>query len=384
MIDVKVPEDREGSSAVVRNWLRNVGDHVSENDALVELETDKATQEICAPVTGILVEVLLSPDAEALPGMVLCRIEADNAARGTIDQKNTATKSFEAFLSPAVQRVARQHGIDLAGISGTGRNGRITKGDIDAAVAARGGAPTLLKRESFKADDVEIVPHDRMRLAIARNMVNSFIAAPHVTAVFEADFSALLAHRSKHAEAFASEGLHLTITAYLVMAAAAAMSTAPAVNSRWYDDHLEIFKEVNIGIGTALPQNGLVVPVIRHVQTLSLRETVRKLTDLTARARAGKLSVPDMKGGTFTISNHGISGSLFAAPVIINRPQSAIWGVGKVEKRAVVRQRNGADVVEVRPMCYVSLTIDHRVLDGHQTNSWLTKFVQTLESWPVD
>jgi 2-oxoglutarate dehydrogenase E2 component (dihydrolipoamide succinyltransferase) len=220
-----------------------------------------------------------------------------------------------------------------------------------------------------------------MRLAIARNMLASVREAPQVTAVFQADFGPLIAHRAAHQPVFAEEGIGLSYTAYLVMAAVAAMQAVPEVNSRWHDDRLEIFRDVNVGVGTALGTKGLVVPVIRQAQRLSLKGVAAALQDLTARARAGQLAPADLAGGTFTISNHGVSGSLLAAPVVINQPQSAILGVGKLEKRVVVREVDGADTIQIRPMAYVSLTIDHRVLDGFQTNAWLTAFVAALQGW---
>ena len=160
------------------------------------------------------------------------------------------------------------------------------------------------------------------------------------------------------------------------------MKVAPAINSRWHADKLELYDDINIGIGTALGTRGLIVPVLRQVQKLSLKGIASGLDDLIERARTEKLTAADIKGGTFTISNHGVSGSLFAAPIIINQPQSAILGVGKLEKRVVVREVGDVDTIQIRPMAYVSLTIDHRVVDGHQTNAWLSRFVELLESWP--
>jgi 2-oxoglutarate dehydrogenase E2 component (dihydrolipoamide succinyltransferase) len=205
--------------------------------------------------------------------------------------------------------------------------------------------------------------------------------APHVTAVFEADFSAIIAHRNAHKASFEKAGANLTFTAYFVAACVAAMKVAPAVNGRWFDDRIEIYDDVNIGIGTALGEKGLIVPVIRKAQTLPLLDIAKALTDLTERARAGKLSPADVRDGTFSISNHGVSGSLVASPIIINQPQSAILGVGKLEKRAVVREAGGVDRIEIRPMAYVSLTIDHCVIDAFQTNAWLARFVEALEGW---
>ena len=221
-----------------------------------------------------------------------------------------------------------------------------------------------------------------MRRRIAEHMSHSLSTAPHVTAVFEADFTAIMAHRRAHKAAFEKASVNLTFTAYFIAASVAAMKAAPAINSRWHDDRLEIFDEVNIGIGTALGDKGLVVPVVRGCQELSLQGIAGRLQDLTERARQGRLAPADMRGGTFTISNHGVSGSLVATPIIINQPQSAILGIGKLEKRVVVREVDGVDTIQIRPMAYVSLTIDHRAVDGHQTNAWLSRFVQMLETWP--
>ena len=161
-------------------------------------------------------------------------------------------------------------------------------------------------------------------------------------------------------------------------------TTSISANSRWHADKLELFDDINIGVGTALGTKGLIVPVLRQVQRLSLKGIAAGLDELVEKARAEKLTTADIKGGTFTISNHGVSGSLFAAPIIINQPQSAILGVGKLEKRVVVREVGGVDTIQIRPLAYVSLTIDHRVVDGHQTNAWLSRFVEILESWPRD
>jgi 2-oxoglutarate dehydrogenase E2 component (dihydrolipoamide succinyltransferase) len=223
-----------------------------------------------------------------------------------------------------------------------------------------------------------------MRLAIAQNMTHSVTVAPHVTAMFECDFSAIIAHRAKHKAEFQKAGANLTFTAYALAASAAAMKAAPAINSRWFDDRLELYEDVNIGIGTALGDKGLVVPVVQQVQQLSLLGIAKRLTDLTQRAREGSLNPSDMRGGTFTISNHGVSGSLSASPIIIVQPQSAILGIGKLQKRVVVREIDGADAIQIRPLSYVSLTIDHRVVDGHQTNLWLSRFVEVIEKWPLD
>ncbi|RMC36244.1 dihydrolipoamide acetyltransferase family protein [Paracoccus alkanivorans] len=408
MHDVIVPLEQEGTEAKVLDWYAKPGQRVAEGDPLVELETDKVTMEVPAPVAGILREILLKPGAEAHPGEILARIDA-GAVNDTGDAPeaveeqvarvatgNTSAPSIrqkgETRHSPAVRKALAETGLDPAGITGTGRDGRLTRDDVRRAAIEGTTPPTETPGITSPADmpaqasgerGSTFVPHDRMRLRIAENMLASVTQAPQVTAVFEADFGPIMAHRAAHKQAIAADGVPLSYTAYIVHACVAAMAAVPAVNSRWHEDRLEIFRDVNIGIGTALGDKGLVVPVIRQAQALSLRGIAARLHDLTARAREGKLAAAEMKGGTFTISNHGVSGSLFAAPIIINQPQSAILGVGKLEKRVVVREVDGADSIQIRPMAYVSLTIDHRVLDGHQTNAWLSAFVGALEGWRV-
>jgi 2-oxoglutarate dehydrogenase E2 component (dihydrolipoamide succinyltransferase) len=408
VIDVLVPAEQEGTQAVVRAWLKRIGDRVEVNDPLVELETDKVAMEVPAPAAGVLREIVLDTDAQAVPGAVLGRIapvaEVVGQEPGPSSQRRlgpqgvkssasvpagapASARATEMRLSPSVRRALLQHDIDPSRIEGTGRGGRITRADVDKAVeeATRVGRPVEGVIPASLGDvRSHSVPHDRMRLRIAENMLASVTRAPHVTAVFEADFSAVIAHRDRHKDAFARKGVKLTYTAYIVAAAAEAMKVAPAINSRWHDDRLEIFDDVDIGVGTALGEKGLIVPVLRKVQTLSLKGIAAGLDELVEKARAEQLTARDVSGGTFTISNHGVSGSLFAAPIIINQPQSAILGVGKLEKRVVVREVGGADAIQVRPMAYVSLTIDHRVVDGHQTNAWLTRFVEVLEGWPAE
>lgn len=287
---------------------------------------------------------------------------------------------MELRLSPAVKRAVLQHDIDPSRITGTGRDGRITRDDVDRfvemATVTHVGEPTTAQPRHFEGADI---PHDRMRLKIAENMVRAVSEAPHVTALFEADFSAIAAHKA----ALAAKGVKLSYTAYLIKAAAEAMAVAPAINGRWEDDRIAVSPTINVGVGTALGDKGLVVPVVKDAGTLSLEDIGRKLDDLTSRARAGQLTGADVSGGSFTISNHGVSGSLLASPIILHAGQAAILGVGKLEKRVVVRTVDGQDAILIRPMAYVTLTIDHRVVDGHQTNAWLSRFVEVLESWPA-
>jgi len=399
MIEVRVPDEQEGTKAVVRAWLRQVGDAVAENDPLVELETDKVTQEVPAPAAGVLAEIVLDTDAEAVPGALLARISTDGAQTATVRPEPVEGLSFptspqeqgqgfdklspngnvETRLSPSVRRACLQNGIDPSRLQGTGRNGRVTREDVDRAIAAATvvsvGEPATAQPRQFNPQDI---PHDRMRITIAENMARAVAEQPHVTAVFEADFSAVAAHKA----AMAAKGVKLSYTAYIVKAAAEAMAAAPAINGRWEKDRIAISPTIDVGVGTALGEKGLVVPVIKDAGSLSLEQIGARVDELTRRARDGKLERSDVSGGSFTISNHGVSGSLLAAPIILHQGQAAILGVGKLQKRVVVREIGGADAILVRPMAYVTLTIDHRVVDGHQTNAWLSRFVEIIEGWP--
>jgi 2-oxoglutarate dehydrogenase E2 component (dihydrolipoamide succinyltransferase) len=384
-VDIVVPQEQEGTTAVVKNWLKQVGDPVRLNDPVVEIETDKVAVEIAAAVDGVLSEILLEPGAEVGPGTILGRI-ADNGGRverkpaspvsvGSTRQSASPKGQASDTLPPGIRRMLAEHRLEAGEVPV--RGDKLTREDVQAEVdrRARGAKPAAVGAAKH-------VPHDTMRKRIAEHMTQSVRNAPHVTAVFETDFGAIIAHREANRAAFEREGANLTLTAYFVAASVAAMKVAPAVNGRWFDDHIEIYDDINIGIGTALGEKGLIVPVIHRAQALSLPEIARRLTELTDKARGGKLAPADVQNGTFSISNHGVSGSLLAAPIIINQPQSAILGLGKLQKRAVVRERAGADAVEIRPMAYVTLTIDHRVIDAFQTNAWLTRFVEVLETWP--
>ena len=386
--NIVMPLEQEGSKSVVRAWLKKVGDAVKRDEPIVELETDKVAVEVPSPGDGVLASIALNEGDEAAPGATLGVLTLGVAAKSGPPAPSPANAvdagegaggpDSRQRLSPLVKRLLAEHGASASDIAGTGRDGRITHKDVQDHVARGSARAPAAPVKGGK------IPHDAMRRSIAEHMARSVAVAPHVTAVFEADFSAIIAHRNKHKDAYARAGALLTFSAYIIRAAAEAMKVSPNVNARWHDDFLEVFEDANIGMGVALGDKGLIVPVIKRAQTLTLKETAAQLGDVTERARKNQLKPADVQGGTFTISNHGVSGSLVATPIIINQPQSAILGVGKLEKRVVVRSIGGADAMVIKPMAYVSLTIDHRVLDGHQTNAWLTRFVEVLETWPLE
>jgi len=305
-------------------------------------------------------------------------------------------------LSPAVRRLISERGLDPSVIAGTGEGGRITIDDVIAhgasatasasasssASTPKPSAPTPSQKPtttpSTHLGTTRTIPHTAIRKRIADHMVQSLLqTAPHVTTVFEADLTRVLAHRAHHRADFADRGAPLTLTAYFLTAAVAAIRAVPEANSRWTDTALEIYDNIHIGVATAIEGTGLVVPVLHNVDSLDLFAIAQHLNELVIKARDGKLETADVRGGTFTLSNHGVSGSLLATPIVINQPQSAILGIGKMEKRAVVVTDGGEERVVIRPKCYVTLTIDHRVMDGHQANHFLQVFVRTLEAWPA-
>jgi 2-oxoglutarate dehydrogenase E2 component (dihydrolipoamide succinyltransferase) len=421
LVEIRAPENSEGTRSQVQRWLKSIGDAVEADEPLIEVETDKVTIEIPAPAAGVLRQIAKTEQEEIAPGDVLGSIETgavadvhpvaksaiEHAPRQTTETEavraNASAPSAEPArravsavteaaltahaavltaprLSPAVRRLLEQHGLKASSIRGSGEGGRVTVDDVLAYVSqVKASTPAPVAEPNRQ---VRRAPHSMVRKRIAERMVESLLhTAPHVTTVFEADMSAVLAHRAAHREEFEGRGAQLTLTAYFLAACVDAILEVPEANSRWTADALEIYETIDIGVGTAVEGKGLLVPVVRNVHTLDLFGIARALADVVARARADKLTAEDMRGGTFTISNHGVSGSLVATPIIINQPQSAILGVGKLEKRAVVVSENGEDRVVVRPRCFITLTIDHRVMDGHRANRFLEVLVRRLETW---
>jgi 2-oxoglutarate dehydrogenase E2 component (dihydrolipoamide succinyltransferase) len=402
LIDVLLPSDQaEGTRSQVLRWLRSVGEAVARHEPLVEIETDKVTIEVPAPADGVLAEIAATEGMDVAPGALLGRLTPQNAALASPSMSAPpalASKAVRAEtpteasvrMSPAVRRLLSEHGLNAADVRGTGEGGRITVDDVLAvqpgarpSTSASAAAQSAMPAASRAGEgSVRRVPHTPMRRRIAAHMVESLLhTAPHVTTVFEADLGVVLAHRAAHRDALTGRGTPLTLTAYFIAACVDAIRAVPEANARWTDEAILIAERIDIGVATALEGRGLVVPVLRDVAALDLAGIAASLAELVARAREDRLVPADLQGGSFTISNHGVSGSLVAAPIVINQPQSAILGIGRLEKRAVVVTEDGKDSVVVRPRCYVTLTIDHRVLDGHQANRFMETLVRRIESW---
>lgn len=402
LFEIRAPADQsEGTRSQILRWLKAIGEKVAVNEPLIELETDKVTVEIPAPASGVLLEILKGEGDEVLPGDLLGQIRPGDAladARPVMvasgpsvteagpTAPESSARSGREQLSPAVRRLLAEHALDASQVVASGLGGRITADDVLKAASMRASKPAVSVPAATVPDAPPIahrLAHSQMRKRIAAHMLQSLHTAPHVTSVFEADMGAVSAHRARHRAQFENRGAPLTLTAYFVAATVAAIRAVPQINSRWTDDALEVYDTINIGVAAALEGGGLLVPVLRAVESCDLFEIAQGLQRLVARARAGDLAPADLRGGTFTISNHGTSGSILAAPIIINQPQSAILGIGKLEKRAAVIEEAGVERVVVRRKCYVTLTIDHRVLDGHDANRFLAVYVKELESWPL-
>jgi 2-oxoisovalerate dehydrogenase E2 component (dihydrolipoyl transacylase) len=357
-----------------------------------------------------------------------------NGQAGAADseQAETPQRSTKGpHITPVVARIAAEHNIDVTTLSGTGAGGRVTKKDIlayieqqqeakeaepaptpapvarpwdqpgsgdlfaptdkifarsteeapqPATTPAPTPAPPTTSVAPFDAHPGDIIPLTGMRKAIADHMALSKRTSPHVTTVMEADCSNLVNFCQQHGPEFERrEGISLTYTPIFISAIIAGLKAVPLVNSVLTNKGIELKPEINIGVAVAL-DDGLIVPVIKNADNLSLTGLQRAVTGLAYRARHKQLSPDDVQGGTFTLSNHGVSGSLFATP-IINQPQVGILGVGKVEKRVVVVSQNGADSIAIKPMCYLSLTFDHRILDGANADKFLATVKATVENW---
>jgi 2-oxoglutarate dehydrogenase dihydrolipoamide succinyltransferase (E2 component) len=433
-IEVTMPQLGESVvEGTITRWLKNIGEYVEEYEPLLEINTDKVDTEIPSPSAGILTEIRVPEGTTVQVGATLAMIDAalETAGAGAAPTvqpvtasppmpesspetdaippaENASPASAAAgrnhnlgFISPVVARIANEFGVDLTRVGGTGQGGRITKKDIlayienqpapVAALPEREEKPKLPPSPTPSAPALaapapapvpgELLPLNAIRRAIAEHMVFSRRTSPHVSTIMEVDLNRVVAHRSANKAEFARDGVNLTYTAYFTAAAVAALKAYSIVNSSWSDEGILLHRSINIGIATSLGEAGLIVPVIKNADGLSLLGLARAVNDLSSRARQRKLQPDEVREGTFTITNHGVSGSLFAMP-IINQPQCAILGIGAIQKRVVViSDAIHGDTIAIRPMAYLSLTFDHRILDGATADYFLSKMVESLQNW---
>lgn len=371
--DIVMPQLGESiAEGTVIKWLIPPGGMVEKDQPLLEVETEKVALDIPAPATGVLREVLVQEGATVPVGTVLARLEHEpvetvmSRVGGVgVRARNSAAEGAPHY-SPAVKQVAREHDIQLSEVTGSGEGGRITKKDVLDAAAKRGtSTPTPSAAPTLPNAEEELVPFTHMRKTIAERMVSSRRTSAHVATFFEADCSGIEQFRA---------GRSLTYLPFVISAVSNALRALPMVNASWRDHGIVLNKALHIGIAVAI-EDGLLVPVIRHADRKGLTQIAKEVADLAQRARSKRLAPEDVLDGTFTITNHGGFGSLFSTP-IINQPQSAILGVGAVQKRAVVIN----DAIAIRPMCYLSLSFDHRIIDGAIADRFMSLVKQQLET----
>jgi pyruvate dehydrogenase E2 component (dihydrolipoamide acetyltransferase) len=444
-VDIIMPQMGESiAEGTLSKWLKKVGDEVKRDEPIFEISTDKVDAEIPAPAAGVIAEILVKEGETVAVQTVVARLETEKgAAIAKADQPAPAApaaapspsakaplppapqreasptpassrqqpaapaiaashagngNSFEDRLrtksSPLVRKIAAEHGVNIASLQGSGVAGRVTKRDIlgfiESGAKAPGGAPTrpgfaaptqaLPLPEAWPGDVVE--PMTKMRALISEHMVASRRTSAHVASFFEIDFTRVARIRAKkRAEFEAATGQKLTYMPFIIKAVTEGLKAFPVMNSSVAGTNIIYRKQINIGVAVALDW-GLIVPVIKRADDLSISGITRALNDLAARARAKKLSPEEVQEGTFTITNPGVFGSLMGTP-IINQPQVAILGVGAIEKRPkVLTGADGEDVIAIRTCAFFSISFDHRVIDGAVADQFMAFLKKTIESFP--
>jgi 2-oxoglutarate dehydrogenase E2 component (dihydrolipoamide succinyltransferase) len=433
------------AEGTLSKWLKKVGDEVKRDEPIFEISTDKVDAEIPSPAAGVIAEIIVKEGETVAVQTVVARLETEKgaaigktdapASSGTVSSQPAAGKqpekaagasapqrqdtpasapgrqqpaapaiaashtgngnSFEDRVrtksSPLVRKIAAEHGVNIASLSGSGVAGRVTKRDIlgfiesgasttTIGTGSRAGGHSLPLPEPWAGDVVE--PMSKMRALISDHMVASRHTSAHVTSFFEIDFTRVARIRAKNrAEFEAATGQKLTYMPFIIKAVTQGLQAFPIMNSSVAGTNVIYRKQINIGIAVALDW-GLIVPIIRNANDLSLSGITRALNDLAARARAKKLSPEEVQGGTFTITNPGVFGSLMGTP-IINQPQVAIMGVGAIEKRTkVLTGADGEDTIAIRTCAYFSISFDHRVIDGAVADQFLAFVKKTIETFP--
>ncbi|ASW73366.1 2-oxoglutarate dehydrogenase [Chryseobacterium piperi] len=427
-----LPSMGEGvMEATIITWLFNEGDHVKEDDSVVEIATDKVDSDVPTPVSGKIVKILKQKDEVAKVGEAIAILEIEGEGGNTASEEvkeeaptsapdsetlktieepfNTGNAAVEfsgdLYLSPLVKSIAQQENIsetELKSIKGSGLEGRITKEDILAYVNNRGSQPQttpavqqtvstpqpaattpVVTPISVSAGD-EVIPMDRMRKIIAENMVKAKHIAPHVTSFIETDVTNVVKWRNKHKDLFEKrEGEKLTFMPIFVKAIVKAIQDYPMINVSVNGDNIIKKKNINIGMATALPDGNLIVPVIKNADQLSLSGLAKAINDLAFRARNKKLRPEDTQGATYTISNVGSFGNLMGTP-IIPQPQVAILAIGAIVKKPAVLETKDGDVIAIRQLMFMSHSYDHRVVDGSLGGMFLKHVHDYLQNWDLN
>ncbi len=435
LIDVTLPQLGESvAEGTISKWLVREGDVVRKDQPIVSIATDKADSDLPAPTGGRVAKLLAAEGQVVAVKAVIAQIEEGAgvslsvspgapvsipppAAAPTQLPAAGVRGSMGALATPTVRKVALEHDVDLSSVQGTGERGRVTKDDVLRAAGnhepaapppaeVRAPAPPPARAQqlaqlinsgggfvppipgvgfgAFKvpayrpsADD-KVVPFTRRRRITADHMIYSKFASPHVVTVAEVDLHTASRLRDRHKERYKAEGMSLTMLAFVVVAAARAVRENPSINARVLDDAYVIFHDIHIGVAVDSP-DGLVVPVVRRADELGVRGIVRAIDDLAKRAKSGKITIDDLSGATFSVSNPGLKGNLFGG-AIINQPNVGILRMGEIQKRVVVIESpEGEDHIAIHPVMYMALSYDHRVVDGVAANGFLWRVTEILE-----
>lgn len=418
--DIVMPKLGESIiEATITRWLKKEGETVQEEDALVEIATDKVDSEIPSPVDGVITKLLFNEGDVVPVGQVIAHLEVEGAgsvasetaapvaasvAAAASEPKEEAQEiaqveefpASDRFFSPLVKSIAKKENIslrELASVPGSGLEGRLTKNDILAYISQRStsksapvqqpaaATPKMTGPAVTTAAGDQVIEMDRMRKLIADHMVHSVHTSPHVTSFVEVDMTPIVRWRDKVKDSFFKrEGIRLTYTHVFLDAIAKTIKEFPMVNASVDGDRIILKKRVNIGMAVALPSGNLIVPVIADVDQKSILGIAKASNDLAERARINKLVPDEIQGGTITLTNLGSFGTVMGTP-IINQPQVAIVAVGAITKRPVVMETEAGDVIAIRHMMYASISYDHRIVDGALGGQFIYRFKQILESF---
>ncbi|MFP4528037.1 MAG: 2-oxoglutarate dehydrogenase, E2 component, dihydrolipoamide succinyltransferase [Candidatus Kapaibacterium sp.] len=438
LVEIVMPKMGESlQEGTITKWLKSEGDKVERDEMILEISTDKVDTEVPSPVGGTLAEIIVGENETVEVGEVIAKIstgegkpakkekkaekagKAEQKLPGKSEEKPSREgqeiprREGKKFFSPVVREMAKDQDVsvdELESIEGSGVDGRVTRKDLEAYLEDRKKAPEKTekakpapKKEEKPAakeapkplpkaekspdewgHDVEVIPMNRVRRLIAEHMVYSKHTSAHVTSVGEADVTAIFKYRSKIKDEFQKkEGFKLTFTPFFAKAIVDGVKDFPMVNVSVDGTDIIRHKPINLGFATALPDGNLIVPVIKKAEALNLTGLAREVYDLSNKARNKQLNPEDIQGGTITVTNVGTFGTLFGTPVI-NQPQAAIIGVGAIKKRPVVKEIDGEDVIVARHMAYVSITYDHRVVDGMLAGQCLASIIKHLEAMNED
>ena len=372
--------------ATVAKWMKSSGDTINADEPIVELETEKVTLEVTSPISGVLKEIVANEgdnvEVGALLGIISDslndvqppnNLNQEKKLEENLSNTHTSTEKKNSHLSPAVKRIVTENDLNPAEIIPSGKDGLITKGDALNKVENQ-DLPTQLHSHGNRSPQEERVPMSRLRKVVAKRLKEAQNTAAMLTTFNEVDMSSVMSLRSEYKDDFEKEHkIRLGFMGMFVKASIAALKTYPAVNAEINGDDIVYKNYNNIGVAVGTPQ-GLVVPVIKNAQNLSLSEIEKSINDMGQRAKDGKIGMDELSGGTFTISNGGVFGSLMSTP-ILNPPQSGILGMHKIQKRPVAIDDN----IEIRPMMYLAFSYDHRIIDGREAVSFLVKIKEIIE-----